>query len=83
MPSKAGRYPMLTVTENAKAHLHDLISQNSIGDEQAIRLVPRKNGLGCPRTPRNPATRSTTTTGGRSWSLISAWLSNWPTALSM
>jgi Fe-S cluster assembly iron-binding protein IscA len=37
---------MLTVTENAKAHLHDLISQNSIGDKQAIRLVPRENGLG-------------------------------------
>lgn len=43
---------MLTVSEDAKAHLASIMTENSVPDEQAIRLVAGAQGLGlAPDTP--------------------------------
>jgi Fe-S cluster assembly iron-binding protein IscA len=43
---------MLTVSDDAKAHLASIMSENNVPDEQSIRLVAGAQGLGlAPDTP--------------------------------
>jgi len=44
---------MVTVTDNAKAHIADLLQQNEAPDGTAVRLVPAQQGLAL--APDEPA----------------------------
>lgn len=48
---------MVTVTEEAKAHLATILDENNIPEEQAVRLLVGPNGLGlAPDTPKDEDT---------------------------
>lgn len=53
-----GVFTMLTVTDDAKAHIADLLDQNDAPEGTAVRLVPAQQGLAL--APDSPTEDDTT-----------------------
>ena len=65
---------MLTVTDDAKSHLAEIIQKNNLPDDAAIRLVSNPNGIGlAPDAPK--AEDETYTHAGRTVLVVDPALS--------